>query len=222
MALDKKTIQKRRMMSYFINATYDIIKEKGVENVTIRDVADVAGYNSATLYNYFEDLEHLIFYASLRYLKDYTDELQRIVNVDNSLERLIKIWECFCFHSFANPKIYNSIFFGKHSKSLNNDIEEYYSIFPEQLGEQREDVKSMLLGQNIYERNKTILETCVDEGFIREENLEDLNEMIVLIYHGMLSKILGGFCEYDVEEAKDKTIVYIKQAIISYEGKVFE
>ena len=50
---DKKTIQKRRMMGYFIEAASQIIEEEGMEGVTIRKVADIAGYNSATMYNYF-------------------------------------------------------------------------------------------------------------------------------------------------------------------------
>lgn len=42
------------MWKYFVDATAEIIEEEGVENVTIRKVADRAGYNSATIYNYFQ------------------------------------------------------------------------------------------------------------------------------------------------------------------------
>lgn len=49
------------MMGYFIDAANQIIENEGIESVTIRKVADIAGYNSATLYNYFNDLNHLLF-----------------------------------------------------------------------------------------------------------------------------------------------------------------
>ena len=70
-SLDKKYIQKVRMVKYFVDATIEIIEKEGYEAVTIRKVADIAGYNSATLYNYFDNLEHLLFFASMRYLQDY-------------------------------------------------------------------------------------------------------------------------------------------------------
>ena len=62
-SLDKKYIQKVRMVKYFVDATIEIIEKEGYEAVTIRKVADIAGYNSATLYNYFDNLEHLLFFC---------------------------------------------------------------------------------------------------------------------------------------------------------------
>ena len=220
--MDKKTIQKRRTMRYFIDAAYQIIEEKGIDNITIRDVADIAGYNSATLYNYFENLDHLIFFTSLKYLKNYVQDLNNYTkDSKNALDKFIKIWECFCKHSLSNPKIYYNIFFGKYSNSLNNDIKEYYSIFPEELGEQQEDIMVMLLGQNMYERNLAILKSCANEGFIKKENIVDINEMVVSIYQGMISRILNNGNDYDVEDLKDKIMKYIKQVIISFEGNIF-
>ena len=58
------------MMSYFIIAAQQIIQEEGIKAVTIRKVAALAGYNSATIYNYFENLENLLFFASMKYLRD--------------------------------------------------------------------------------------------------------------------------------------------------------
>ena len=78
-ALDKKMIQKSRMVKYFVDATVDIIEKDGYKSVTIRKVADTAGYNSATIYNYFDNLEHLLFFASMHYtstliFENYTEE----------------------------------------------------------------------------------------------------------------------------------------------------
>ena len=68
--IDKKMIQKTRMVKYFVDATIDIIEKDGYESVTIRKVADIAGYNSETIYNYFDNLEHLLFFASMHYLRE--------------------------------------------------------------------------------------------------------------------------------------------------------
>ena len=43
--------KRKRVMAYFINATIELMEEIGIENLTIRKVAERAKYNSATLYN---------------------------------------------------------------------------------------------------------------------------------------------------------------------------
>ena len=58
--LDNKELQRKRMITYFVEATCKIIDTDGVEAVTVRKVANLAGYNSATLYNYFDNLNHSI------------------------------------------------------------------------------------------------------------------------------------------------------------------
>ena len=128
--MGRKNVIKKNIMNKFIDAAFSIIESEGVENVTIRGVASIAGYNSSTLYNYFEDLDHLVLFASIRYLKDYSQGLKEYVKkATNSLERYLMIWECFCQYSFDRPEIYKLIFFSEHSTTLNNIISEYYNIF---------------------------------------------------------------------------------------------
>ena len=214
---DKKTLQKRRMMGYFIDAAKQIINDGGIDALSARDVADIAGYNCATLYNYFDDLDHLLFYASLSYLKEYIDDLGNYGKaIKDPVKRYFKIWECYCTYAFKRPKIYNTIFFEKYSTTLNHDIKEYYSIFPEELGDQEEDLRSMLLGQNIYERNLTILKPCIKKSLIKEEDANNINEMIILVFQGLLTRFMKGQVDYSAEEAVQKTLFYSKQIFISF------
>ena len=53
-------IKKKRVMMYFIEATQELILDEGLEKLSIKKIAEKAGYNSATIYNYFENLEVLI------------------------------------------------------------------------------------------------------------------------------------------------------------------
>ncbi|MCG8541970.1 MAG: TetR/AcrR family transcriptional regulator [Clostridia bacterium] len=215
--MDKKQIQKKRMMSYFIEATNQIIENEGIDSITIRKVSDIAGYNSATLYNYFENLDHLIFFSSMKYLKEYVLSLpEYLKNSKDPIDKYLRIWECFCKHSFRKPRIYYTIFFDKFSNSLNDDIKEYYSIFPEELGKQSKDILSMLLGQNVYDRNRSILKSCIPKALIKEEDLEEVNEMNLLIYSGMLSRVLNEQTDYTIDEAVARTLLYLKRSINSY------
>ena len=212
--MEKRKIQRKRTMLYFIDAADEIIKEEGINKVTIRKVADKAGYNSATIYNYFENLDHLILFAAMRYVKDYTLALpEYLKDAKNALDRFFKVWECFCHFSFKNPEIYYAIFFADLDKDLENYIIDYYKLFPEELGTELDSISTMLLKHNIYERGMTTIEECVKEGFIKEEDAETLNEMSTLLYEGVLSQVIRGKIEHD--EAVEKTMRYIKVTVNS-------
>lgn len=217
MDIDKKELQRRRMMTCFIEAAVQIIEEEGIKGVTARKVADLAGYNVATLYNYFSNLEHLILFAALRFIRDYTDKLPFYVHgARNALERFIKIWECFCYYSFKQPEIYNTIFFAKIDEPLKDIVSQYYELFPQDLSNQPPELLPMLTQTDIYERDKVILDECAREGFIKYEDIDEINELIMLIYQGMLAGIIRGRLHYTAEEAVEKTMFFIKKCLHFY------
>lgn len=75
--MDNANIKKQRVITYFIEATEKLIKEDSIAGLSIGKIAAEAGYNSATLYNYFHDLEHLVLFASVRYLREYISTLAK-------------------------------------------------------------------------------------------------------------------------------------------------
>ncbi|RKD23699.1 transcriptional regulator, TetR family [Caminicella sporogenes DSM 14501] len=215
--MDKKQIQKKRMMAYFIQAANKIIEEEGIEAVTIRKVADLAGYNSATIYNYFENLDHLIFFTCMKYLREYVLSLPQNFNkMKNSIDKYLAIWKAFCYHSFKNPKIYYRIFFNKYSNSLDDTIKLYYEIFPEELGKQSYDLLPMLLGQNIYDRNMYILESCFLDENLTKKDIEEINEIHILLYQAMLLRIINEQIDFTIEEAINRILLYMKRIMLSY------
>jgi len=217
MKMNKKEIQRKRMISYFVEATNKIIEEEGIEEVTIRKVADLAGYNSATLYNYFDNLDHLLFFACMKYLREYVNDLPvDIESKENSIEKYLLIWKAFSSHSFKHPKIYYRIFFDKYSNSLNDSIKRFYDIFPEELGKHSNDILPMLLGHSIYDRNMYVLENCLRDYNLNQSQLEEVNEMNILIYQGMLTRFINSTSTYDIDEAVERLLTYIRKIINSY------
>nr|WP_312579962.1 TetR/AcrR family transcriptional regulator [Sedimentibacter sp.] len=209
----KKKLQRKRMITYFVEATSKIIEEEGIEKVTIRGVADIAGYNSATLYNYFEDLDHLIFFASMKYLREYSLELSKIIDSsDDSLKTFFKIWECFCKFSFKKPQIFYNMFFSKHKNKLRDTVNEYYSVFPEDLGENHGVVLSMLKCNTIFERNKIIMNRLVDDNIIKPEDLDMVNRTIIYCYQGILQESIIEN-EKSVDQLIKETMKIIKHLI---------
>lgn len=100
---------------------------------------------------------------------------------------------------------------------MNHDIEQYYSIFPEEISKQNDDIKPMLLGQTIYDRNMTILKPCIKEGLVKSEDADKINEMIILMYQGMLTRLLNNQLDYSIEEASERILTYIKRILKSFD-----
>ena len=206
---------KKKAMQYFINAADELINEIGIENITIRNIAKKAGYNSATIYNHFENLDHLIFFAAMKNIKDYGLSLSNyLVNAENAMDRFFKVWECFCNYAYLKPEIYNAIFFPKLPKHIEEYIADFYALFPEDLGIHHNTISTMLLKGNIRDRGMTTIADCVNEGFIDKQNADKLNDITLLVFEGMLKRVLRGSVDY--EDAKNATMDYIKVIVKSF------
>src|SRR6056297_1620225 len=209
--IDKNNIKKKRILNYFIQGTRDIIEEKGIENVTIRNVAKKAGYNSATIYNYFDNLKQLIFFASLDFLSEYTQNMPDYISkAENEVERFILMWECFCNYTFKNPRIYYAIFVEKIGSNPDKLMKKYFEIFPEKLGSPPEHLVSMLVDPDLSRRASIASEPLIKKNLISQEKAEEANSMITYIYYGMLTLMINKRINYDKDVAVEKITGHIK------------
>ena len=78
LTMKHKEIQEERMRGYFIEAAKEILKGEGLRCISVRNIADRAGYSYATLYNYFNDSKELIYEC----VKDFQDECESSVKSD--------------------------------------------------------------------------------------------------------------------------------------------
>lgn len=215
--MTKKEIQRLRTMKYFIEAADSIIEKEGLDKVTIRKVADIAGYNSATIYNYFDNLDHLLFYCSMKYLKDYAFRLPKeLVTDKGGVEKFLSTWLLFSSESFKAPAIFYSLFFSKFSSNFNGAVRDYYNMFPENLSSMPEEFMPMMLERNIYQRDYRALELCAKEGYLHEKDLKDINEMIMLMYQSMLLRLNNEEMDCTSDEAVKKLIKYIRVILANY------
>ena len=63
--------ERSRIMISFIQATRKIIDTEGIDQVSIRKIANQTGMNSATMYLYFSNADVLITIASMSYLEKH-------------------------------------------------------------------------------------------------------------------------------------------------------
>ena len=74
--MNNKEIQEQRIRGYFIQATKEMLKGEGMKSISVRAIADRAGYSYATLYNYFKDVNELVFHC----VEDFYQECVEFVD----------------------------------------------------------------------------------------------------------------------------------------------
>ena len=211
---DRTQLRQRRIMSYFIEAADEIILAEGVASLTIRKVADKAGYTSATLYNYFDNLNHLIFLATLKHLEAYNAEIaQRVVSCKNTVDIYLTISACFCEYSFRDPEIYNLLFYSNLDDKVEAYTRQYYELFENQ--QDSPPTISKIIGMsNLYRRSLIMLMDCAESGYFSVESAQDFNEVAMLLYRGILKDVLDG--KLTAKDATAKNMRYYCQLMRFY------
>ena len=212
---DRTRLRTRRIMSYFVEAADEIIGREGVGAVTIRKVSDIAGYTSATLYNYFDNLNHLIFLATMRHLEEYNNDVEiRVENCKTPVEIYLVISECFCEHSFSKPEIYNLLFYGSQDDKVEEYTQQYYELFDNKKRSIPPTLSKIIGINNLYRRSFIMVTDCVSEGYFVPQNAEDFNDVAMLIYRGILKDVLEG--KLGAQDAVAKTMKYYRQLMRFY------
>lgn len=205
-----KAEQRYQIFASFVNAANEIMEKDGMSGLTLRKVAQKAGYNSATLYNYFKDLDHLIMYASMKYFQVYNKRLAiYMADLKDPFLRFISIWEFFCDTAFQHPHAFYNLFYGPYSSELGSIIKSYYTVFPEELGEMDENVREMLTHGPLPERNMSILRPLVREGYLTEEQAPIYNEIMLCCFKELLVQKMNQGDALDNAQLVDRQILYI-------------
>lgn len=189
---DIQTIDSQKLDNYrcFVNAAQEILEEGGISKLSIRKIADRAGFHNSTIYLYFKDLDQLTMMASMKYFQEYSQalELQSQKNLPPK-ENFIAIWELFVHEIIKEPCIFYNFFFGRRSDNLKEVMNMYYEIFPEERDRFSEDIEKMYFGNDIFERSLDLLQTLIGEDcLVTKENLVMLNEITVCYCEHKLMK----------------------------------
>jgi len=186
----RKNIQRRRLVSCLIKATEQLIRDEGLSQITIRKIGNIAGYSSATIYCYFEDVNELILFASVRYLREYVRKLstEDLSGLD-AKNRYIHVTRLFSGMMFENPEVFYNMFFGRHQDQLNAVIREYYDLFPEEISSISSDLKKMIMQGSLYERQRHMIEHLLLDGFLHPGTENIVLELIIRLQQSFLSDL---------------------------------
>jgi AcrR family transcriptional regulator len=213
MGRSKYTAEERKVIiAAFVQATREIIDDEGTDAVSIREISNRTGYSSATLYLYFKDIDELLAYVSVGYLRDYCQELAADTEqMSCAKDAYEHTWQLFCKHTFRQPVLFFNLFFGKHSASIDDTVKHYYTVFPNELDQISGSVLSMLMLGDLEKRNLVMLQPYASEVGFDDETTSLVNEITVACYRAVLEGFRDGvFGSDDIQAATDRILLAIR------------
>jgi len=167
--MKNKQLQEQRMKGYFIQATKEIIKGEGLKSISVRNIADKAGYSYATLYNYFKDLNELLFYC----ISDFQQECNEFVdsqnkNKENGIKKINGIVLAYIHFFIQYPSIFDLFYLTKIEGFGNKE-------------NTRQIINNSLT--NLLDEE---IRLCIDKGLIRKEDINEVIQKLKYTTIGML------------------------------------
>ena len=177
----------------YVEITGEILEEEGIEGVTIRKVAARAGCTSAVLYKHFENKEHLIMLASVKFLEPYILEfIKQTGRKDiNSIQMDLILWKFFIQEAFRHKPYYELMFFSDQRDMLADCVYEYYQMFPEVQRSFDGFSASIIFSSNLSERELIRLRRAAHAGLITMENATLLSRLTVAVFNGLFTQYAG-------------------------------
>ena len=167
--MERKEIQEKRMKGYFIEAAKEILKGEGLKALSVRNIAEKAGYSFATLYNYFRDQKDLLYLCLL----DFQDECREFVKSEtasakNGREKIKKIVSAYVKYFVQYPGIFEIFFIESMTDiSKKKETSETICLFLDRLCDEE-------------------WEYCVKNGIFTSKEAAILREEILFFIHGIL------------------------------------
>lgn len=174
----------------YIQIAGDILAKEGVEGINIRRIASEAGCTSAVLYKHFDNLNHLIILASVKFLEPYITEFRRVTRRRDisSIQMDLYLWKFFIREAYKNRPYYLKMFFSPDREMLEDYIYEYYQLFPDKEREFDGFSASIIFSNNLEERENIRLRRAAHEKLITADNAMLLSRLSTAVFDGMFLK----------------------------------
>ena len=119
--MQRKDIQAQRIKDYFMQAAKEILKGEGLGAVSVRNIADRAGYSYATLYNYFTDIKDLIFLCVTDFQKECAQQVERDAkDHEPGTDRINAIAVSYILYFIQYPGVFELFFLERPSDICSN------------------------------------------------------------------------------------------------------
>lgn len=179
---DRKEREREEMRQLIIKTAMKLFIGEGMDNVSLRKIADKIEYSPGSIYSYFKDKGEIIHAIHTEGFEKLYALQRTLDNVADPLEKLSKMGELYMQFALENKDYYDLMFIAKGVAAKINEKQEW-------------DV-----GQRSYDYLRETVKACIEKGYMIKTDIDAATFAIWSFVHGMASLIIRGRCAMIPEE----------------------
>jgi AcrR family transcriptional regulator len=172
---ERKAKEKEELKALILQGAKRMFLEKGLEQTTIRNIADAIEYSVGTVYVYYKDKNAIWHDLHLQGFFQLSEEMKDVVTIEDPMERLKGMGRAYLKFAMENPEMYDLMFI------MRAPMEYLESCRQCEWDE----------GQLIFDGLKNTVQQCMEKGYFKGHTLEALSLLIWSAVHGMCSLMIS-------------------------------
>jgi AcrR family transcriptional regulator len=166
---DRKAREKENLKSLILQGAKKLFLEKGIEQTTIRNIANEVNYSVGTVYVYFKDKNAILHDLHTIGFQELGSSFTELFMMEDPMERLRKMGILYLKFAIENSEMYDLMF------NVKAPIEYIEDCDDEEWNE----------GVRTFDVLKNTVSQCMEKGHFKGHSLEPLAFMIWSLVHGM-------------------------------------
>lgn len=168
---DRKLREREELSSLILKASMKLFVEKGIEQTTIRNIAESIDYSIGTIYLHFKDKNAILYALHSQCFKELGVQFRVLFNVKDPMERLKAMGNVYIQFAKENPDKYDLMFNLKEPMHFLEDIK----------------AKEWDEGTETYKVLLATINECIEAGHFKGHIAEPLSYLIWSCVHGLCS-----------------------------------
>jgi AcrR family transcriptional regulator len=168
---ERKAREKEELKALILKASMKLFVEKGIDQTTIRNIADAIDYSIGTVYVYFKDKNAILHALHTQCFSELRGQFRVLYNVKDPMERLKAMGKVYIQYAMDNPDKYDLMFNLKEPMEFLHDIQ----------------AKEWDEGAAAFDVLRTTVQECIAAGHFKGHKQEPLSFLIWSCVHGMCS-----------------------------------
>jgi len=168
---ERKARAKEELRTLILTSARKLFVANGVEQTTIRSIAEAIDYSIGTVYKYFKDKNAILHALHSQGFQDLSGRFSVLYSVKDPMERLKAMGKVYIKFAIEHPDMYDLMF------SLKATMEFLDTINLEEWNE----------GKATFDVLRTTVKECMSAGHFQGHQLEPLAFLIWSSVHGMCS-----------------------------------
>ena len=185
---DRKEREKEQMRQLIIKTAMQLFIEKGMDNVSIRAIAEKIEYSPGSIYSYFKDKGEIIHAIHTEGFEKLYALQKTLDGVENPVDKLAQMGRLYMKFALENRDYYDLMFIAKGVAEKITEKQEWE------------------VGNRSYDYLRETVKACIEQGYINDPNVDAVTFGIWGFVHGMAALIIRGRCAMMLEEFIEQTV----------------